>query len=168
MVLPRNMFLMVCSFPCVAIEYRSRTTANSNVALLLEILLLTMKVFLMLQMNHRNALWRRRRFRPYWVLPRPAESWFKINFNCRIISENIFFIVNWNERNTFDRLLVILRPFLQREDTKKKLYQTRKFIQLEFIAYRTENHLKAPVLLWMLEKQKKLKHSWKSWMGCVN
>ena len=52
-----------------------------------------------------------------------------------------------NERNTFDRLLVILRPFLQREDTKKKLYQTRKFFQLEFIAYRTENHLKAPVLL---------------------
>lgn len=45
----------------------------------------------MLQMNHRNALWRRRRFRPYWVLPRPAESWFKINFNCRIISESIFF-----------------------------------------------------------------------------
>ena len=36
MVLLRNMFLMVCSFPCVAIEYRSRTTANSNVALLLE------------------------------------------------------------------------------------------------------------------------------------
>ena len=51
--------------------------------------LLIMKVlFIMLQMNHRNALRRRRRFRPYWVLPRPAESWFEIHFNRRII-------VNW-------------------------------------------------------------------------
>ena len=168
MVLPRNMFWWFAVFLALQLNIAQGQLLILTLLCYWKIHLLTMKVFLMLQMNHRNALWRRRRFRPYWVLPRPAESWFKINFNFRIISESIFFIVNWNERNTFDRLLVILRPFLQREDTKKKLYQTRKFFQLEFIAYRTENHLKAPVLLWMLEKQKKLKHSWTSWMGCVN
>ena len=60
--------------------------------------LLTMKVlFIMLQMNHRNALRRRRRFRPYWVLPRPAKSWLEIHFNRRII-------VNWNNETEYIRL----------------------------------------------------------------
>ena len=61
---------------------------------------------------------RGRRFRPYWVLPRPAESWFEIHFNRRIIPENFFYRQMRMKRNTLDRLLGILRPYLQREDTR--------------------------------------------------
>ena len=54
-----------------------------------KIQLLEMEVFL--TDNHRNAKRCRRRSQPYWVLPRPAESWFEIHFNQRIIPENFFY-----------------------------------------------------------------------------
>ena len=74
----------------------------------------------------RNALRHPCLFHPYWVLARPAKSWFEIHFNCRIIPENFFYRQLRMKWNTFDRLLAILRPFLQREDTKLRNYHTRE------------------------------------------
>ena len=57
-----------CSFPCKTTEYRLTTAANSITLLCYgRIYLLTMEVLLMLQMSHRNALRRRRRFSAFFV-----------------------------------------------------------------------------------------------------
>lgn len=65
----------------------------------------------------RNAR-RRQRFQPYWMLPRPQNSWFEIHYNDRNIREDYFRRQMRMGRNTFDLLLNVLRPYVQREDTR--------------------------------------------------
>lgn len=61
---------------------------------------------------------RRRRLQPYWMLPRPQTSWFEIHYNDRNIPEDYFRRQMRMSRNSFDLLLNILRPYIQRENTR--------------------------------------------------
>ena len=90
MVLPRNMFLMLARFLAIQLNIAQQQLQILTLLCYRRGHLLTIEVLLMLQMNHRNALRHRRRFHPYWMLPRPAESWLEIHFNRRIIPETFF------------------------------------------------------------------------------
>lgn len=55
----------------------------------------------------------------YCVLPRPAESWFEIHYNQRIIPENFFYCQFTLKWNTFNRLFKEkIQRYLQREDKR--------------------------------------------------
>ena len=67
---------------------------------------------------------RRRRCRlryrqsPYmWVLPKPVESWFEINHHNRTLPDTVFRKKLRMNRETFDKLLDVLRPSITRQDT---------------------------------------------------
>ena len=81
--------------------------------------LLEMEVFL--TVNHRNAIRRRCRFQPYWVLPRPAESWFESHFNQRIIPESFFLLPNETETKHISSPLGNFAPISSTGKTSKKV-----------------------------------------------
>ena len=59
-----------------------------------------------------------RRFHPYWIFPRPAESWFKIHLHQRHFLETLFRRNMRMGRESFDDLLRLLRGYVQRENTR--------------------------------------------------
>lgn len=89
--------------------------------------------FLVLLMHYQQAFLqvavalRRRRFRlnrgrlrnrPWWTLPRPAESWFEIHFHDRNIPGEYFRGQLRMQRETFQALVGILGPRLIRQNTQ--------------------------------------------------
>jgi len=66
----------------------------------------------------RNAQRRHRRFQSYWMLSRPETSWFQIHFRDQNIPEDNFHRQLRMGRNTFDLLMNVLRPAVQRENTR--------------------------------------------------
>lgn len=68
--------------------------------------------------QHRRNGRRRQRHRPYWVLPRPLQSWFEIHYYQRIIPEQFFYRQMRMKRASFDLLFATIRPFIRRENTR--------------------------------------------------
>ena len=60
----------------------------------------------------------RRRFHPYWIFPRLAESWFEIHLHQRHFPETIFRRNMRMGRESFDNLLRLLRGYVQGENTR--------------------------------------------------
>ena len=52
-----------------------------------------------------------------WVLPKPVESWFEINYHNRTLPDTVFRKKLRMNRETFDKLLDVLRPSITRQDT---------------------------------------------------
>ena len=66
----------------------------------------------------RRRRFRRVRNRPYaWTIPRPAESWFDVHYNDPAIPEEYFRQQLRVNRNTFETILHILGPRLERRNT---------------------------------------------------
>ena len=62
---------------------------------------------------------RNRRGHPYfWVLPRPADSWFDIHYNDPRIPDEYFRKQLRMRRATFRLLLDVLRPYITRQNTR--------------------------------------------------
>ena len=67
----------------------------------------------------RRRSFRRVRNRPYaWTIPRPAESWFDVHYNDPAIPEEYFRQQLRVNRNTFETILHILDPRLERRNTR--------------------------------------------------
>ena len=67
----------------------------------------------------RRRGFRRVRYRPYaWTIPRPAESWFDVHYNDPAIPEEYFRQQLRVNRNTFETILHILGPRLERRNTR--------------------------------------------------
>ena len=60
----------------------------------------------------------RHHFHPYWIFPRPAESWFEIHLLQCHFPETIFRRNMQMGRESFDDLLRLLRGYVQRENTR--------------------------------------------------
>ena len=67
----------------------------------------------------RRRHFRRVRNRPYtWTIPPPAESWFNIHYNDPTIPQEYFRQQLRVNRNTFETILHILGPRLERRNTR--------------------------------------------------
>ena len=89
---------------------------NFTVVLVARIRLLWILGFLIQLRGRRH----RRRFHPYWIFPRPAESWFEIHDrdHQRHFRETLFRRNMRMGRELFDYLLRLLRGYVQRENTR--------------------------------------------------
>ena len=75
-------------------------------------LLWILEVLIQLRRHHHC-----RHFHPYWIFPRPAESWFEIHLHQCHFPETIFHRNMRIGRESFDDLLSLLRGYVQRENT---------------------------------------------------
>ena len=77
------------------------------------------RAILLYTIRARRARRLNRRTAPYfWTWPRPAESWFEINYYNRVIPVTYFRQQLRMNRETFDELLDILRDRIQRQDSR--------------------------------------------------
>ena len=70
-----------------------------------------------LKMKARRYRMRKRQSPYMWVLPKPVESWFEINYHNRTLPDTVFRKKMRMDRETFDRLLNVLGPSITRQDT---------------------------------------------------
>ncbi|XP_048579041.1 protein ALP1-like [Nematostella vectensis] len=111
-MLPMNYIALLVSFLAIYSYYRHQQQ------------LLLLLCYWQFNVIHQNVILQRinrrrqRLFRPYWVLPRPLQSWFEIHYRQRIIPENFFYRQMRMKRVSFDLLLATITPYIRRQNTR--------------------------------------------------